>query len=161
MTEVVRAPSHTPPADLRSRATVAAEAEGAGGTTEAVLDVAPEKAASAIAAPAGASASSWRCPECLTAFRRSQATQLFCCREHKRTYNNRWLTRGAVLAPLYATARVTRFGTRGDEATGRRAGSDANYLIQRWREEDKAANRMPAEQYMAERYRLGLVDVVR
>jgi hypothetical protein len=35
---------------------------------------------------------------------------------HKRAYNNRWLTRGAVLAPLAAAARITRGGSRGAKA---------------------------------------------
>jgi hypothetical protein len=67
--------------------------------------------------------------------------------------------RGAVLAPLYAAARATRGGTRGDTATGQRARRDSDLLIQRWRDEDEAAGRMPAVDYVAARYRHGLVEV--
>lgn len=100
------------------------------------------------------------CPECSTAFVAPQPGQLFCCLVHKRAYNNRWLKRGAVLAPLQAAARATRGGTRGDKATGARARCDADRLIQRWRDEDREAGRVPVVEYMATRYRLGLVEVV-
>jgi endogenous inhibitor of DNA gyrase (YacG/DUF329 family) len=100
-----------------------------------------------------------RCPECGADFTGRQPAQLFCSVEHKRTYNNRWMKRGAVLAPLYAAARATRNGTRGDAATGKRASSDANHLIQRWKDEDAAQGRMSAVDYVAARYRLGLVEV--
>lgn len=127
--------------------------------TEAVLDSGAKTAPAAQAPDARSSAPGWRCPECLQPVARIQPTQLFCCPQHKRAYNNRWLQRGAVLAPLYAAARATRGGTRGDKRTGARARADADHLVQRWRDEDAAAGRMPVTQYMAERYRLGLVDV--
>jgi hypothetical protein len=104
-------------------------------------------------------ASLWRCPECLAAFRRNQPHQLFCSPVHKRAWHNRWLTRGAVLAPLQAAARATRGGSRGDKATGARARGDGDHLLQRWKGEDSAAGRMPIVEYVAERYRLGLVEV--
>lgn len=129
--------------------------------TGAVLDTAAPRAATAARATGAPTAAAWSCPECMVPFpiRRSQPRQLFCCREHKRAYNNRWLTRGAVLAPLYAAARATRGGTRGNAATGARARRDAEQLAQRWRDEDAAAGRMPVVDYLAERYRLGLVEV--
>lgn len=101
----------------------------------------------------------WRCPECLGPVKRRQATQLFCSPEHKRAYANRWVARGSVIAPLYAAARATRGGSRGDKATGTRARADAEHLVQRWRDEDAAVGRMPVTAYVAERYRLGLVEV--
>lgn len=126
---------------------------------QAVLDAPPETAAAAEG-PAQAPRAQWCCPECGHAFDRRQPGQLFCSKEHKRTYNNRWLKRGAVLAPLYAAARATRGGTRGDKATGAKARRDADFLVQRWREEDAAANRASAVDYVAARYRLGLVEVM-
>lgn len=125
----------------------------AGLSPEAAVSAPPSKTAlpSARAAP--------RCPECLSSFVRKQPAQLFCKVEHKRAYNNRWLKRGAVLAPLYLAARLTRGGSRGDKLTGARARRDAEHAGQRWIEEDRAAGRMPAVEYIAERYRLGLVDV--
>jgi endogenous inhibitor of DNA gyrase (YacG/DUF329 family) len=103
-----------------------------------------------------------RCPECLAELRKVQPHQIFCSTTHKRAYNNRWLTRGAVLAPLQAAGRYTRYGSRGDQAareTGRKASRDANSLLQRWLEEDRAAGRMPTVDYVALRYRHGLVEI--
>jgi hypothetical protein len=102
------------------------------------------------------------CPECLAELQGARPRQIFCSTPHKRAYNNRWLTRGAVLAPLQAAARATRNGTRGQAGAreaGRKASRDANHLLQRWLEEDRAAGRMPTVEYVALRYRHGLVDV--
>jgi hypothetical protein len=134
-------------------------AAGAGrGMSEAVLDAPPQTAAGAQRPRCGYRRT---CPECGTAFIAPQPGHIFCRTGHKRTYNNRWLTRGAVLAPIVGAARATRYGTRGDKETGKRASSDANRLIQRWQEEDAAAGRMSAVDYMALRYRLGLVETLR
>ncbi|HEY1605582.1 MAG TPA: hypothetical protein VGF77_08275 [Allosphingosinicella sp.] len=127
--------------------------------SEAVLDAVPQTAVPAAGEVARTNRGSRRCPECLAAFGAVQPGQLFCCREHKRAYNNRWLKRGAVIAPLYAAAWQTRDGTRGDKATGKRARQDSRQLIQRWKDEDAAAGRMSVVDYMAARYRLGLVEV--
>jgi hypothetical protein len=84
--------------------------------------------------------------------------QLFCCTQHRRAWNNRWVTRGAVVAPLAAVARLTRNGSRGSAAGrtyGARAGSDADTLFRRWRAEDAAAGRMSWEDYLKRRYLLG------
>lgn len=126
----------------------------------ATLDAVAETAG---AAPARRTAPGFlrTCPECSTTFQAAQRGQIFCSRVHKRAYNNRWLKRGAVLAPIFAAARVTRNGTRGDKATGAQASHDANLLAQLWQDEDAAAGRMPGVEYMALRYRLGLVDVLR
>lgn len=128
--------------------------------TEAVLDTAAQSATTLSGAASGSTRPPWRCPECLTAFRPKQGGQLFCCRVHKRIYNNRWLARGAVLAPLYAAARTTRGGSRGDRETGAKARRDADQLVQKWKDEDAAEGRMPAVEYVAKRYRLGLVNVI-
>ncbi|WP_156348889.1 hypothetical protein [Sphingomonas sp. Leaf230] len=52
-------------------------------------------------------------------------------------------------------ARITRNGTRGspvDREAGRRANSQLNYLINRYRDEDAQAQRMAWPAYMALRY---------
>lgn len=100
-----------------------------------------------------------RCPECGAAFVRTKPLQMFCSPEHRRVYARLWEYRGGVLAPLYATARATRGGSRGDKETGARARRDAEHLAQRWQDEDEAAGRMPVTAYVATRYRLGLVEV--
>lgn len=104
------------------------------------------------------------CPECLTPVHSRQPAKLFCSAPHKRTYANRWIARGAVLAPIAAAARATRDGTRGtadQRADGRQAARDARLLMQMWKEDDAAAGRLPAVDYMAFRYRHGLVEVIR
>lgn len=130
-------------------------------TVQSVLDGPAEAAVRRNGCIAPGSAKARACPECGERFLPVQWTQLFCGAAHKRAYNNRWAQRGAVLAPIYAAARVTRNGTRGDRDTGRKASADAHTLVQRWKDEDAAAGRMPAIHYVALRYRLGLVDVVR
>ncbi|QIG79952.1 hypothetical protein [Stakelama tenebrarum] len=86
------------------------------------------------------------------------ANQMFCAPTHNAAWNNRATARGRVLTPLAFVARITRNGTRGsDEArkAGREASNQQNTLIQRWRDEDRAAGRMEWGEYMARRYRLG------
>lgn len=104
-------------------------------------------------------AASGRCAECGGEFRARQYNQLFCTPRHRTAFNNRWLARGFALAPLYAAARATRGGSRGDRVTGRLARADAERLVQRWKEEDAAAGRMSAIDYAAVRYRFGMVEV--
>jgi hypothetical protein len=134
-------------------------ADALGRACVAALGVGAPNAVSAPKPVSGSASASPRCPECLTAFARKQPTQLFCSPQHKRAYANRWTVRGAVLAPLYAAARATRGGTRGDTSTGSRARADADFLVQKWKDEDAAAGRMPVTDYVAARYRLGLVEV--
>lgn len=95
------------------------------------------------------------CPECMAAFTPVEARQLFCNPAHRRAWNNRATVRGAVLMPLAIVARLTRNGTRGDAATGRRAARDHNALVQRYRDEDAAAGRMPWADYLRRRYAIG------
>jgi hypothetical protein len=129
--------------------------------SEAVLDTAPAKPDVASSPVERDRSASWACPECMAPFRRRQPHQLFCCTSHKRAWHNRWMGRGAVLAPLQASARATRGGSRGDKPTGSRARADAEHLLQRWKDEDAGAKppRMPIDRVVAERYRLGLVEV--
>ena len=95
------------------------------------------------------------CPECMALFVPTQPGQLFCSGAHRAAWNNRATVRGRVLTPLAIVARLTRNGTRGDRQTGQSAGHHANTLILRWRDEDREAGRMPWEDYLARRYRLG------
>lgn len=125
----------------------------------AVLDRPEQSAVSREAALAPRTGAAVRCPECGGAYLARQRNQLFCCNAHKRAYNNRWGKRGAVLAPLYAAARATRGGSRGDKITGAKARSAADHLVQRWKEEDQAAGRASAVEYVAARYRFGMVEV--
>lgn len=124
-----------------------------------VLDASRETAEVRIAPASADSRAVWLCPECLTPVHRLRPHKLFCCEEHRRAWNNRWMTRGAVLAQLIATARETRGGHRGDRITGARARGDAEHLVQRWKNEDADLGRMPIATFVAERYRLGLVEV--
>lgn len=121
-------------------------------TRPAVLDGPPEQPPLATGR---------RCAECPAHFAPRDAKQLFCGIPCKRAYNNRWLTRGAVLAPIYTAARVTRGGSRGDKAIGRKARQAAEQLVQRWIEEDAAAGRLDAVAYVAHRLRHGLLEVLR
>lgn len=83
---------------------------------------------------------------------------MFCCPAHRTAYHNRATVRGRVLVPLAMAARVTRDGSRGDKDTGKRAARQARALMQRYVEEDRAAGRMPADEYAAMRHRLGFDD---
>jgi hypothetical protein len=102
------------------------------------------------------------CPECMKPFEPKVANQLFCTPQHNADWNNRATARGRVLTPLSMVARITRNGTRGspeDREVGRKASSSHNALVQRYRDEDRAANdgrgRMEWPQFMRQRIRLG------
>lgn len=95
------------------------------------------------------------CPECGQTFKAAQWRQLFCSPKHKSEFHNRQTVRGRVLTPLVMAARQTRGGSRGDKGTGRAARGDADFLMQRWTDDDRAAGRMPMVAYVALRYRLG------
>jgi hypothetical protein len=102
------------------------------------------------------------CPECMQLFEPKVVNQLFCKPEHNAAWNNRATKRGRVLTPLSIVARVTRNGTRGTpeaREAGRVASSQHNTLIQRYRDEDRAANegkgRMEWPAFMILRIRQG------
>ena len=94
-------------------------------------------------------------PECMAHFVGKHPNQLLCSVAHRDSWNNRASVRGRVLTPLVMVARVTRFGGRGDGETGKRATRDANMLMQRWTEEDRAAGRMAQPEYLRRRYNVG------
>ncbi len=98
------------------------------------------------------------CPECMKPFEPKVPNQLFCCPAHNAAWNNRATARGRVLTPLSIVARITRNGTRGTEEArrvGREASNAHNALIQRYRDEDRAAGRMEWAEYMLRRLRTG------
>ena len=95
------------------------------------------------------------CPECLASFAPAHPLQLFCSPAHRDAWNNRYTVRGRVLTPLAIVARLTRDGTRGDKQTGRRAAVEQAILIQRWRDDDRAAGRMEWPEYLRRRYAIG------
>ncbi len=121
---------------------------------KSVLQGPPANPAGAHPAPAGTCARP-SCPECLSGFIRKHPAQLFCCTAHRDAWNNRATVRGRVLTALAMVARITRDGTRGDAATGKRAARERNALIQRWRDEDIAAGRMAWPDYLRARYAAG------
>lgn len=96
-----------------------------------------------------------QCPECLCSYAPHHALQLFCTVAHRDAWNNRIAVRARVLGPLALVSRITRQGTRGDRATGRRATADCHALLQRWVNEDRAAGRMAWPDYLRLRYAIG------
>lgn len=97
------------------------------------------------------------CPECLGPVSPSaRRGTLYCCAEHRDAFRNRWTVRGRVYAVMAAAARQTRDGTRGDTETGRWAASEANRLVTDFTDEDRAAGRMTAVEYMARARRAGV-----
>lgn len=109
----------------------------------------------------GQNAGGWAprpCPECMKPFEPKVVNQLFCTPEHNTIFTNRGTKRGRKLTPLSIVARVTRNGTRGtaeERAAGREASCAHNRLIQRYRDEDRDAGRMPWPEYMIRRMRAG------
>jgi hypothetical protein len=98
------------------------------------------------------------CPECGAPFEPRVRNQLFCSTAHNTAWNNRATARGRVLTPLSIVARITRNGSRGspeDREAGRQASNLHNTLIQRYRDEDRAAGRMPWPEYMRRRLSIG------
>lgn len=93
-----------------------------------------------------------RCPECLT---ETKAPKTFCSPEHKAAYHNRQTVRGRVLTPLRMASRITRGGTRRDIEIGKQARAQDERLVQRWIEEDRAAGRMAADDYLRQSIALG------
>jgi hypothetical protein len=80
----------------------------------------------------------------------------------RRNWENRATVRGKVLTPLAAVARMTRNGTRGADDLrdiGRRASNRQNQLIREWRDEDRAAGRMDAGEFLRVRLKFGLFDL--
>lgn len=94
----------------------------------------------------GQQAGDWpprQCPECMRLFEPKVSNQLFCTPAHTAEWNNRATKRGRVLTPLSMVARITRNGTRGTPEArdaGKQASSHYNRLVQRYRDEDRAAN---------------------
>ncbi|MFW2829911.1 hypothetical protein [Sphingomonas sp. ID0503] len=121
----------------------------------AVLHAAPENARQADPADPRHRT---RCAECGVPFAPApgQAAQLFCSTPHRIAFHNRMAKRGKAYLPVAMAARITRDGFRRDKATGARARLECQRMIQNWIEEDRAANRMAPDAYMAFCYRHGL-----
>ncbi|WP_232280323.1 hypothetical protein [Sphingomonas sp. PAMC 26605] len=106
----------------------------------------------------GQQAGDWpprHCPECMRLFEPKVSNQLFCSPAHNADWNNRATKRGRVLTPLAMVARITRNGTRGTpeaRAAGKRASSQYNALVQRYRDEDRKDERMEWAAFMILRY---------
>lgn len=95
------------------------------------------------------------CPECGRAFTPRHWRSLFCSAAHRAAWHNRATVRGRTLTPLVMATRQTRGGTRGDKATGKAARSMADQLMQKWREEDRAAGRIDQAEYVRRRLAMG------
>ena len=80
---------------------------------------------------------------------------MFCCSLHQQAFNDRQRVRGRQLAPLAMAERITRSGSCRDKQTGIRARRDSRRLMDKWVVEDRAAGRMPADEYIAQRLRMG------
>lgn len=99
-----------------------------------------------------------RCPECLVAVEASQASggrNMFCCSRHRVEHANRMTVRGRRLTALAMASRLTRGGSRRNKGAGKSARRIADKLLDRWNAEDRAAGRMPADEYHALRGRTG------
>jgi predicted nucleic acid-binding Zn-ribbon protein len=92
------------------------------------------------------------CPECGQRFHLNHPRQLFCKPQHKKDWESIARTRGLQYYAVALVQRQTRNGTRGDKETGRKANAEADMLRLRWREEDKAAGRMSAVDFLRLRY---------
>lgn len=100
-----------------------------------------------------------RCPECLAVVDTSKNYRaLFCSDAHRTAYHNRQTVRGRKLVPLVMAERITRSGYCRDKATGILARQKSRQLMDLWNREDREAGRMPADEYIAVRQRLGLND---
>ena len=100
-----------------------------------------------------------RCPECLGPVDTSADwRKMFCSNEHRTAYHNRQTVRGRKLVPLVMAERITRSGYCRDKATGILARQKSRQLMDLWNREDREAGRMPADEYVAIRQRLGFND---
>ena len=82
------------------------------------------------------------CPQCGCAFiRTSRARQAFCTPEHKVAFNDLMRARGRVIMPLLLARSMGRH-TKGDQL-GAYCRREADALIARWNQEDRACGRRP------------------
>lgn len=98
------------------------------------------------------------CPECSKLFEPKVVNQLFCKPQHNADWNNRQTARGRVLTPYAIIARIHRDGSRGtpeQREVAKRAAASFRRLVQRYRDEDREAGRMPWADFMILRIRLG------
>lgn len=81
--------------------------------------------------------------------------QLFCCDKHRAAWRARDTKRGRQVFAVAMVARITRDGSRGDKEAGKQAASEYRELLQRWKQEDAEAGRMPWVQYLKRRKAIG------
>lgn len=102
-----------------------------------------------------------RCVECLGLVDTSRdERKMFCCDGHRQAFHNRQTVRGRKLTPLVICARKLRGGeVRFSRShVGRAARKKAEALIALWIKEDREAGRMPMDEYIELRMRLGITD---
>ena len=108
--------------------------------------------------PAAATAPCLTCAECGATAPQRAANQLHCSAACRDRWNARIAARGKVAVPLLLVARLTRDGTRGDDADqrlGRTAASQLRHLLRRWKDEDAAAGRLDWRTFLRRRYAAG------
>lgn len=81
------------------------------------------------------------CPECGARFVRKGGRQMFCSPAHKVAFYNLQTTRGTVIGPLLATARLGGRYKGADRELAAYARREADALINRWIIEDREAGR--------------------
>lgn len=91
------------------------------------------------------------CSECGERFTLKQAKQTFCCPAHKLAFHNRSAKRGKQLVPLLMAWRGGR-----STKTAKAAFNEACRLISKFSEEDKAAGRPTAHEFVDRQYRMFL-----
>jgi hypothetical protein len=112
-------------------------------------------------APRGSAADSGsrRCPECLGPVDTAKEwRKMFCCDEHRQAFHNRQLKRGRSLVVPAIAERITRSGYCRRKAAGIRARQRNRRMMDDWIKEDRAANRMPMDEYFELTDRLGFYD---
>ncbi len=95
------------------------------------------------------------CPECGVRFPVTDQRRLFCSQAHKRTWNNRQLSRAQPLMILLQAWRQGRH--RKADPTAKQAFTDLCLAVDKANAEDRLAGRPPAIRLLENRYRrLGL-----
>lgn len=79
-----------------------------------------------------------RCDECNAVYEPAKRGQRFCSTTCGKTFNNRRMTRGAILLDLMLTDYTNRTHPMRASGTLQKV---ARRLLSRWRDEDRAANR--------------------
>ena len=81
------------------------------------------------------------CPECGVTFDKVEKRQVFCSKAHGKRFYNLQTKRGTVIGPLLTVARMAGRYSGVDKELGAYARKEADNLISRWIQEDRAAGR--------------------